>query len=242
MKVIQQFLSSDHRLRAEGSYPKTTITVHSTGNAKSTAWNERNWLDNPSNTREASWHYVVGEDTVLQALPDDAEAWHCAVTEGNRHSLSIEICESGDRRQTLLNAAWLTAVKAEELGLTENEIRKHFDWNGKNCPRILIDPQWIQNGLDWAWFITEVKKDMALITQTEKRELITQEQFDQMMDSYLARRAKLEPAGWSENARKWAEDNEIMVGDENGEKRYGSFVTREELAVVLNKITEVFAH
>lgn len=230
MKIIQQFLSPNHRLHIRGSYKKTTITIHSTGNALSTAQNERDWLDNESNTRDASWHYVVGEDTVIQALPDDAQAWHCSVTEGNRHSLSIEICESGDRRKTLINAAELVAVKAEKFGLTENEILKHFDWKGKNCPRILIDCNFIKNGMDWSWFMAEVKKNMASITQ---------EQFNEMLSNYFAERDKLKPSNWSEDARKWAEENKIIVGDENGEKRYGSFVTREELVVVLNKAKEV---
>lgn len=230
MKIIQQILPHGHRLRTSGSYTKTTITIHSTGNPSSTAQNERDWLDNKSNTREASWHYVAGEDTVIQALPDDAEAWHCSVTEGNRYSISIEICESGDRRKTLLNAAEFAAVKALELDITEKDIVKHFDWSGKGCPRILIDKNYIKDGMDWAWFITEVKKKMASITQ---------EQFNAMLDNYFAERAKLGPSDWSEDARKWAEDNKIIVGDENGDKHYRSFVTKEELVVVLNKAKEV---
>jgi len=230
MNIIQRILPLNHRLRIEGSYNKTTITVHSTGNAGSTAENERDWLDNKSNTRDASWHYVVGENVIIQALPDDAEAWHCGDSKGNKYSLAVEVCESGDRRKTLINAAEFVAYKAEMLGLNENEIVRHFDWTGKNCPRILIDSNYIKDGMDWQWFIGEVKEFMAKITQ---------EEFNEMLDNYLSERANQKPSEWSQNARNWAESNDIFVGDENGDIKYKSFVTKEELVVVLNKLKGV---
>jgi len=230
VKIIQQILPLNHRLRTKGTYKKTTITVHSTANTGSTAKNERDWLDNKSNTRDASWHYVVGENVIIQALPDDAEAWHCGDSNGNKYSLSVEICESGDRKKTLHNAAEFVAQKADELGLSENKIVRHFDWSGKNCPRILIDDNYIKDGMDWKWFIGEVKKFMAKITQDE---------FNEMLDNYLAQRAEDKPSEWSEDARKWAESNNIIIGDENGNKKYESFITKEELVVVLDKLKGV---
>ena len=142
--------------------------------------------------------------------------WHCGDALGNKYSLSFEICESGDRRKTLLKAAKLIAIKTEELGLNENEIVKHFDWTGKNCPRILIDNSYIKDGMDWKWFIGEVKKNMAStasVTSTASIPL-TQEQFDEMMDNYLTERAKDKPSDWSKDARAWimkAKDRNILV-------------------------------
>ena len=112
--MTEMLLSKGHRLRSGGAYPKTTITIHSTANANSTALNERAWLDNPTNNRYASWHYCVDEIGVVQAIPEREEAWHCGDTGGNRTSLSIEICESGDRVKTLLNAAKFAAENWEE--------------------------------------------------------------------------------------------------------------------------------
>lgn len=64
-------------------------------------------------------------------------------------------------------------------------------------------------------------------------EEMTQQQFDEMMDNYLARRAAMPPAAWSADARKWAEENGIIQGDENGNKQYQSFCTREQLMTFL---------
>ena len=164
----KMILRKGHRLRPGGAYPKTTITIHSTANANSTALNERAWLDNPTHNRYASWHYCVDESGVVQAIPDREEAWHCGDTGGNRHSLSIEICESGDRVKTLLNAAKFAAEKLTEHGLTIKELRRHADWMEKDCPRILINPVYIYRNYGWNWFVGQVEEEIQNMT-TEKR-------------------------------------------------------------------------
>lgn len=45
--------------------------------------------------------------------------------------------------------------------------------------------------------------------------------------------ADKEPSEWSEDARTWAEENDIIAGDENGRKQYKKFCTREELIQIL---------
>ena len=67
---------------------------------------------------------------------------------------------------------------------------------------------------------------------------MTQEQFNKMMENYLASRAQKVPHDWSEEDRKWAEKNGIIQGDPDGEKRYLSFITREEAAAMLHRATE----
>jgi hypothetical protein len=57
------------------------------------------------------------------------------------------------------------------------------------------------------------------------------EQFKEYMARYEAERASLEPGAWSREAREWAEEQGIIRGDENGNKRYKSYLTREEYAV-----------
>lgn len=67
---------------------------------------------------------------------------------------------------------------------------------------------------------------------------MTQEQFNAMMDNYLADLSKKEPSAWSKDAREWAEKNGIINGDENGNKQYKKFATREELAQILYNMKE----
>ena len=155
---ISSIIGMRHRLRTNRRWKKTTITIHSTGNPDSTAENERAWLGKTANTREASWHYVVGAGKVICALPEEEESWHCSVLEGNRHSISVEIIESGDRQKVLMTAAEFVADVLKRYGWGTDRLKRHFDWNGKNCPRILIDPAHIKNSLNWNWFVKTVEE------------------------------------------------------------------------------------
>lgn len=121
------------------------VTIHSTGNTESTARNERDWLTNPNNTRTASWHIVVDEKEAIEAIPLDEVAWHAgdgAYGTGNRKSIGIEICESGDRSKTLMNAVEVTAKILKQLGLGVDSLRRHYDWSKKLCPRIMASNNW----------------------------------------------------------------------------------------------------
>ncbi len=64
-----------------------------------------------------------------------------------------------------------------------------------------------------------------------------QEDFNKMMNNYLAGLAKKAPAAWSWEARKWAEANGIIKGDGNS-MAYQSPVTREELVTILYRFTQ----
>ena len=62
---------------------------------------------------------------------------------------------------------------------------------------------------------------------------MTQEQFNKMMDVWVAEQAKKAPSSWSADAREWAERNKLVSGDENGNKMYKKVLNREELITVL---------
>ncbi|WP_434750273.1 N-acetylmuramoyl-L-alanine amidase [Paenibacillus amylolyticus] len=121
----------------------TTITIHNTGNEKSSAANERAWLTNPSNARQASFHIVVDEREVVECIPLNENAWHSGdgsgASSGNRTSIGIEICESGNYAKTLDNAAGLVASMLKERGWGVDRLRRHYDWSGKICPRLMYD-------------------------------------------------------------------------------------------------------
>ncbi len=71
-----------------------------------------------------------------------------------------------------------------------------------------------------------------------EEEEMTQAEFDKMMNHYLEELAKKAPHKWSESDRKWAEENGIVRGDSDGDKKYQSFVTKEEVAAMLHRMAE----
>ena len=135
------------------------LTIHSTGNLNSTAQNERAWLtDNPQNKVTASYHIVVDEKEAIEVLPLNEVAWHAGDGngQGNRASIGIEICESGNRQKTLDNAVKLVARMLKERGWGVDRLRRHFDWSGKICPRILQPDNWA----GWEQFKADVAKEL----------------------------------------------------------------------------------
>lgn len=67
----------------------------------------------------------------------------------------------------------------------------------------------------------------------EEEERVTQEEFDKMMNNYLATLAEKDPGEWSEEAREFVCENGLMQGDADGNMRWKSFLTREEMAQLL---------
>lgn len=188
------------------------ITIHSTGNPTSTAMNERNWLVNPSNTRVASWHIAVDEKLAVEAIPLDEVAYHAGTSAGNNTSIGIEICESGNREKTLDNAVKLVAKMLHERNWGVDKLRRHYDWSGKNCPRIMSANNW----KEWDRFKFNVNKELMFLRQGGK-----------------AMEDKNKPSSWAKEAWEWAQKEGYLDG-----KRPKDLVTREELAVVLQRLVK----
>lgn len=75
-------------------------------------------------------------------------------------------------------------------------------------------------------------------TQTTKKEddIVTQTEFNTMMDAYLEQRNALADAQWGdewEKAKAWAEEQGIIKGDQYGNKMYQAWATRQALVLLL---------
>ncbi|MGG3456038.1 N-acetylmuramoyl-L-alanine amidase [Paenibacillus rhizolycopersici] len=140
----------------------TTLTIHNTGNEESSAANERGWLTNASNKRQASFHIVVDEREAIECIPLNECAWHAGdgsgSKSGNRTSIGIEICESGNYAKALDNAVKLVAQMLRERGWGVDRLRRHWDWSGKICPRLMYDGgKWT----GWNEFKSRVAAELA---------------------------------------------------------------------------------
>ena len=69
------------------------ITVHNTANDAS-AKNEIAYMTR--NNHATSYHYAVDDKEIIQAVPDNRNAWHCGDGngKGNMTSIDVEICYS----------------------------------------------------------------------------------------------------------------------------------------------------
>lgn len=66
----------------------------------------------------------------------------------------------------------------------------------------------------------------------QEEDIVTQKEFNAMMDVWLKERAEEAPAEWSKDARTWAESEGIIKGTGNG-MEYKSYVTREQVMTFL---------
>jgi len=136
------------------------IVVHYIGNPGTTASQNRNYFANLAITEEAyaSSNFIIGLDgEVLQCVPVDEIAY--ASNDRNSDTLSIELCHPDDTGEftdeTYASAVRLAAWLCSEYELSGEDILRHFDVSGKECPRYFV-----QNGDAWETFKADVTSAM----------------------------------------------------------------------------------
>lgn len=130
------------------------VVVHYVGNPESTAEQNRNYYEALAVTHETkvSSHFVIGIDgTVIQCVPLD-EVAYCS-NNRNDDTISIECChkdESGQfSRETLDSLVRLLDWLADTYGLHREQVIRHYDVTGKECPKYYVEnPKEWQSLLD----------------------------------------------------------------------------------------------
>lgn len=259
----QQFLTENDCYKIGRTIKPQGVMVHSTGVAQPDPeafirrWNK------PEVAKCV--HAFVGRDRIIQTLPWIMRGWHAGTgTSGrsaNNTHISFECCEpAGHTYQggTMVgydveanqpyfediyqNAVGLTAMLCQEYGLDPLEpgvVICHAEGYNLGVASNHSDvlQWWPKHGVDMDRFRRDVVQAMESGDGgSEGEDDMTQERFDELMDSYLARRAQLQPGDWSASARKWAEEQGIVAGDGEGVYRYRSFATREETVQMLYQL------
>ncbi len=146
------------------SDPITGIVIHYTANPGSTAQNNRDYFEGLKDSHEtsASSHFVIGMDgEIIQCVP----TWELAYASNGRNhdTVSIECChpdESGKfTEDTYKSVIQLTAWLCKKYSLTEQDVIRHYDVTGKNCPKYFVEHE-----ADWELFKGDVK---AALSKTE---------------------------------------------------------------------------
>ena len=141
------------------------IVIHNTDN-DATAIEEVEYMHR--NSKKVSFHFAVDETEVVQGIDTNRNTWNAGdgtKGKGNRKYIAIEICRSYSKKkvngkwvadektwekhykskfeQAQKNAAELTAKILKEKGWGIDKVKRHKDFNGKNCPaRTMSDYGW----------------------------------------------------------------------------------------------------
>lgn len=138
------------------------IAIHYTANPGAAAIANRNYFENLAVTQQtkASSHFVVGlEGEVVQCIPTSEMSY--ATNERNVDTLSIECCHADEtglfNDSTYDSVVKLTAWLCTRFGLTEENVIRHYDVTGKNCPKYYVEnpDAWMQMKADIASRIQE---------------------------------------------------------------------------------------
>lgn len=132
------------------------IVVHYVGNPGSTAQQNRNYFANLARTHEtyASSNFIIGlEGEIILCVPIGEVAF-CS-NDRNDDTLSIEVCHPDDTGE-FTPESYESLVKlvrwlAEFYELEEEDILRHYDIRGKECPRYFV-----RNPEAWEEFKTTV--------------------------------------------------------------------------------------
>lgn len=204
--------------------PIEYIVVHYTGNTGDTAQNN---LDYFARTKTGtSAHYFVDENEVCQSVQDTDVAWHCGSKNPrhpycrNANSIGIEMCNSvgGVPEAVRDRTVAFVRQKMKEYGIDSSHVLRHYDVTGKRCPA-----PWVDNPAEWMEFKKMLEGD---------DEEVTQDQFNSMMETYLAQRDAQPASGWAVPHIQEAIDAGVITDVGGSIERPQGFVTREELATV----------
>lgn len=124
------------------------IVIHYVANPGTTARNNRDYFDSLADQdpqksgSSTSSHFIVGlEGEVIQCIPVSEIAYSNAPL--NNNTVSIEVCHPDDTGKfndvTYESVVKLTAWLCGQLKLSSRDVIRHYDVNGKICPKYFVD-------------------------------------------------------------------------------------------------------
>ena len=254
MKIIQQYLTRNECYRAGRTIRPHGIMVHSTGaNNPSVARyvpgddvigrnQYGNDWDRPG--LEKCAHAFVGKFAdgsvgTVQTLPWNRRGWHCGRGKNgsaNDTHISFEICEDG-----LEDASYFEAVYQEAVELT-TYLCKKYSLDPLADGVVICHQEGYRRGIAsnhgdvLHWFpkfgktMDDFRADVARWMEGEDE--MTQEQFDTMMENWLARRNNQPASDWAKPYIQEAIDAGVMTDIGGTIQSPQGVVTRQELATV----------
>ena len=208
--------SSKYGIKCPYTMDAEGYCVHNTYNDAS-AENEISYMI--SNNNATSFHYAIDDKEVVQGIPENRNAFHAsdgASGAGNRKYIAIEICHSKSGGTKFVaaekNAAKFIASGLKEKGWDISHVKKHQDFSGKYCPHRTLD-------MGWQRFLDMVQAELDILN----RPVTPVVKMDNTPDSYAT------------EAVVWAVKEGILKGNEKGDYKLHTNVTRQDMLVFLHR-------
>ena len=134
-------------------------------------------------SRYASAHYCVDSEQAVRCLPEREVAYHVGAARyrpvgerlkkgyptPNYTTIGFEMCvnSDGDWNKTLMHSIDLAAWLLRKHGLGIDDLHRHYDITGKDCPRMFLAD------VEWEKYRTAVKMQMDTIPDTARYYVIS---------------------------------------------------------------------
>ncbi|MFE1628923.1 N-acetylmuramoyl-L-alanine amidase [Brevibacillus reuszeri] len=149
---ITEMLLTNPRSRPRTKITPKGVVIHWTANERrgADALANRNYFNNP--TTEASAHYIVDDTKIIRCLPENEMGYHVGAkvykpmalaklsTYPNNCTIGIEMCvnEDGSFPVMYQRTVELTASILKRYGWGVEQLWRHYDITGKNCPAFFV--------------------------------------------------------------------------------------------------------
>lgn len=142
------------------------IVIHSTGNTNDTAQNNHDYF--ASGNRNASADWFIDDDSAINIIDsDNYYSWavgdgHGAYGISNSNSISIEMCGTDNGNisdMTINNTVEIVKMLQSKYGISNDNIKRHYDASFKNCPSQFSSNNWAR----WYDFKDKLIKDNNII-------------------------------------------------------------------------------
>ena len=226
-----EFVSCDpSNYRAGRTQPVRYIVMHYTANNGDTARNNCDYYHRVGGL-QASAHYFCDEHGAMQSVRECDTAWHCGARAywhpecRNANSIGIEMCSrkraDGSyyiKPETVANAAALAKDIMQRYGIDTDHVLRHYDVVSKRCPAM-----WVDDESAWVRF----KRLVMEVMEVTKEELLSLQGTGDA------------PSDWAREATEWAKQNGVFTGDSAGNFGWQQPITREALAVMLRRFSQL---
>ena len=164
-------------------FPINWICLHFTSGNGDTAQNNADYFAREGGLN-ASAHYFVDTERIVQSVKDGDTAWHCGRERGgsyyndcrNANSIGIEMCSVIRNgvyvipEETMKRAAKLTRELMAKHHVPVSRVCRHYDVTHKQCPE-----PWVRNPRLWEKFKTMLTEEVEDMTEAQTRAIAKQE-------------------------------------------------------------------
>lgn len=139
MHLIKNYLPEGSKCDTKRNFDKdqpSVITIHYIGPYPGQSPAQvREWWE--VSEGEASAHFIIKDDIVIQCWPVTKMAWHAGCKAGNTTSIGIEVVPRNAAGE--FSERSIATLKELLDTLPKLPLVRHYDWTGKLCPAYYVD-------------------------------------------------------------------------------------------------------